>query len=153
MRGGGVKKGQTNSDVLYGRPLMIPILDSSPLLQFSKFKNFLWVCWFLGKNISKFVPLTWKLDIVYSIIPGSALKVFLITDNLEVLQRTKYWIENYRKPALCRQKLCHQFSKSRWFQECTEHENWTNVLDQLPKIQFLSFFHFYLHSFYKMNIY
>jgi hypothetical protein len=27
-----------------------------PLVQFSKFKNFLWVCWFLGKNLSNFVP-------------------------------------------------------------------------------------------------
>ena len=26
-----------------------------------KFNNFLWVCWFLGKNLSKFVPPTWKL--------------------------------------------------------------------------------------------
>ena len=29
--------------------------DSSPLLQFSKFNNFLWVCWFLAKNLSNFV--------------------------------------------------------------------------------------------------
>ena len=31
------------------------------LIQFSKFNNFLWVCWFLGKNLSNFVPLVWKL--------------------------------------------------------------------------------------------
>ena len=30
--------------------------DTSPLTQFSKFDNFLWVCWFLGKNLSNFVP-------------------------------------------------------------------------------------------------
>ena len=24
--------------------------------KFSKFKNFLWVCWFLGKNLSNFLP-------------------------------------------------------------------------------------------------
>ena len=35
--------------------------DTSPLIQFSKFNNFLWVCWFLGKNLSNFVPLVWKL--------------------------------------------------------------------------------------------
>ena len=29
-----------------------PIFDSSPLLQFSKFNNFLWVCWFLAKNLA-----------------------------------------------------------------------------------------------------
>ena len=28
-----------------------------PLHQFSKFNYFLWVCWFLGKNLSNFVPL------------------------------------------------------------------------------------------------
>ena len=28
----------------------------SPLVQFSKFKNFLWICLFLGKNISNFIP-------------------------------------------------------------------------------------------------
>ena len=32
----------------------------SPLVQFSKFKNFLWVCWFLCKNLSNFVSLPWK---------------------------------------------------------------------------------------------
>ena len=37
----------------------------SPLTQFSKFNNFLWVCWFLGKNISNFVPLIWKLHNPY----------------------------------------------------------------------------------------
>ena len=33
----------------------------SPLVKFSKFKNFLWVCWFLCKNFSNFVSLPWKL--------------------------------------------------------------------------------------------
>ena len=28
----------------------------SPLHQFSKFNNFLWICWFLGKNLYNFVP-------------------------------------------------------------------------------------------------
>ena len=31
------------------------------LIQFSKFNDFLWVCWFLGKNQSNFVPPAWKL--------------------------------------------------------------------------------------------
>ena len=38
-----------------------PIFDSSPVHQFSKFNNFLWACWFLGKNISNFVSLDLKL--------------------------------------------------------------------------------------------
>ena len=37
-----------------------PIFDTSPLHQFLKFNNFLWVRWFLGKNISNFVPPAWK---------------------------------------------------------------------------------------------
>ena len=40
---------------------MIPNFDRSPQLQFSKFYNFLWVCWFLTKNLSDFVSLSWKL--------------------------------------------------------------------------------------------
>ena len=42
-----------------------PIFDTSPLTKFSKFNNFLWVCWFLGKNLSNFVPPVWKLHNPY----------------------------------------------------------------------------------------
>jgi hypothetical protein len=35
---------------------LCPIFDSSLLIQNSKFNNFLWVCWFLYKNIFNFVP-------------------------------------------------------------------------------------------------
>ena len=35
------------------------------LVQFSKFKNFLWVCWILGKNLSNFIPPIWKLHTPY----------------------------------------------------------------------------------------
>ena len=41
------------------------LFDTSPLTQFSKFNNFLWVCWFLGKNLSNFVPPVWKLYNLY----------------------------------------------------------------------------------------
>ena len=30
--------------------------DTSPLIQFLKFNHFFWVSWFLGKNLSNFVP-------------------------------------------------------------------------------------------------
>ena len=40
-------------------------LQRPPLIQFSKFNNFLWVCWFLRKNLSNFVPLVWKLHKTY----------------------------------------------------------------------------------------
>ena len=36
-----------------------------PLIQFSIFNNFLWVCWFLGKNLSNFVLPVWKLHNSY----------------------------------------------------------------------------------------
>ena len=36
-----------------------------PLIQFSKFNYFLWVCWFLGKNLFNFVPPVWKLHNPY----------------------------------------------------------------------------------------
>ena len=39
-----------------------PIFDTFPLIQFN---NFLWVCWFLGKNLSNFVPPVWKLHNPY----------------------------------------------------------------------------------------
>ena len=32
------------------------ICDTYPLTQFSKFNNFLWVCWLLCKNLSDLVP-------------------------------------------------------------------------------------------------
>ena len=41
------------------------LFDTSPLTQFSKFNNFLWVCWFFGKNLSNFVPPVWKLHNPY----------------------------------------------------------------------------------------
>ena len=41
------------------------LFDTSPLTQFSKFNDFLWVCWFLGKNLPNFVPSVWKLHNPY----------------------------------------------------------------------------------------
>ena len=32
------------------------LFDTHPLIQFSKFNNFLWVCWFIGKNLSNLYP-------------------------------------------------------------------------------------------------
>ena len=42
-----------------------PLFDNSPLHQFETFKIFLWMCWFLGKNLSNFVPTVWKLNNPY----------------------------------------------------------------------------------------
>ena len=43
----------------------LALFDTSPLTQFWKFNNFLWVYWLLGKNLSNFVPPVWKLDNSY----------------------------------------------------------------------------------------
>ena len=44
---------------------ILALFDTFPLVQFSKYNNFLWVCWFLGKNLSNFVPSAWKLNNPY----------------------------------------------------------------------------------------
>ena len=41
-----------------------PIFDSSPFIQNSKFNDY-WVCWFLCKNRSNFLPPDWKLHYHY----------------------------------------------------------------------------------------
>ena len=41
------------------------LFDTSPSLKFSKLNNFLWACWFLGKNLSNFVSPLWKLNNPY----------------------------------------------------------------------------------------
>ena len=41
------------------------IFDSSPIIQNSKFNKFLWVWWFLCKNLSNFIPPAWKLHNPY----------------------------------------------------------------------------------------
>ena len=48
----------------------------SPLVQFSKFNNFFWVCWFLCKNLSNFVYPVWKLHNPYCHKLRKLLKYF-----------------------------------------------------------------------------
>ena len=52
-------------DNMIFKSLYAQIFDNSPLNQFSKFNNFLWVCWFLGEKLSNFVPPAQKLDNPY----------------------------------------------------------------------------------------
>ena len=51
--------------LIVGRLGDFALFDTSPLVQFSKFKNFPWVCWFLGKNLSNFIYPVWKLHNPY----------------------------------------------------------------------------------------
>ena len=43
--------------------------------EFSKFNNFLWVCWFLGKNLSNFIPPAWKLHNPYCHTRAATCKI------------------------------------------------------------------------------
>ena len=52
-------------DVSRKLTLILALFDTSPFTQFSKFNNFLWVCWFLGKDLSNFVPPAWKIHNLY----------------------------------------------------------------------------------------
>ena len=56
---------EKDSDDFWHRKLTLKFFDSSSLIQNSKFNHFLWVCWFLGKNLSNFVPPVWKLHNPY----------------------------------------------------------------------------------------
>ena len=67
------KKIEKDSDNFWHRKLTLKVtfwshfdtFDTSPLTQFSKFNNFLWVCWFLCKNLSNFVLPVWRLHNPY----------------------------------------------------------------------------------------
>ena len=63
-----------------------PIFDSSPLIQNSKFNNFLLVCWFLCKNLSNFASPVWKLHTPYCHNIDHRNKIPLINSNLILFQ-------------------------------------------------------------------
>ena len=103
------KKNEKDSDNFWYRKLTLKVerlgdlalFDTSPLTQFSKFNNFLWVCWFLGKNLSNFVPPVWKVHNPYCHTYHSITKpVFWNTKSslgfaLEInrlIARFEYWI-------------------------------------------------------------
>ena len=89
------KKIEKDSDNFWYRKLTLKVkrlgdfalFDTSPLTQFSKFNNFLWVCWFLGKNHSNFVPPAWKLHNPYCHNVGQPN----ILVPLPGIFHTKYW--------------------------------------------------------------
>ena len=58
---------------------ILALFDTNPLHQFSKFNNFLWVCWFLGRNISNFVYLLQnfitRITILTIVCSGAYLKL------------------------------------------------------------------------------
>ena len=54
-----------------------PIVDGWPLCQLKRYNIFLWVCWFLGKNLSNFISLPRKHDNPYYQNPGIHFPVWL----------------------------------------------------------------------------
>ena len=86
------KKIEKDSDNFWYRKLTLKVgrlgdfalFDTSPLTQFSKFHNFLWVCWFLGKNLSNFVPPACKLHNPYchTFHPPPAYQCPLLTNSV-----------------------------------------------------------------------
>ena len=117
-----MKKNEKDSNIflrwkLTSKVKLRHFLTPPPLHQFSKFNNFNWVCWFLGKNLSNFVPPAWKLNnpcyhnigtnkqsVTYNsngywILKGSALDALVIwcvwfkTDLVYFLLRKQiYWV-------------------------------------------------------------
>ena len=68
------------------------IFDSLPLHQFSKFNDFRWVCWFLGKNLSNFVPPAWKLDNLYY-----HKCTYLVCENKRIKFHKSHWVGSWYK--------------------------------------------------------
>ena len=101
-----------------------PIFDTSPLTPFSKFNNFLWVCLFLGKNLSNFVPPAWKLHNPYchNGNPSPAQ----LKSAIGQISFKLYSIENYKSPWFPG-KWWQVYSQP--FKNLTLKPNWTECLN------------------------
>ena len=75
-----------------------------PLVQFSKFKNFLWVCWFLGKNLSNFVPPVWKLYNPYC--HNGILKYHKMNFIFEIVYLLSDFVNLFKRIAIKVYALC-----------------------------------------------
>ena len=69
------------------------IFDSSPLIQNSKFNNFLWVCWFLCKNLSNLVPP--RLKTPQPVLPYCIMAPQWVQSNSQAAS----WFLNFMKEA------------------------------------------------------
>ena len=88
------KKIEKYSDNFWYRKLTLKVkrlgdfalFDTSPLIQFSKFNNYLWVCSFLGKNLPNFLPPVWKLHNPYCHSSGLDMCYLFRLETLKVTQ-------------------------------------------------------------------
>ena len=68
---------------------------------FTKYNNFLWVCWYLGKNLSKFYPF-FAAELLRQLEEFDA--------NISALQKTKIQLTSQLEEA---KRLCDEESKER----------------------------------------
>ena len=76
-----------------------------PILTPPHFNNYLWVCWFLGKNLPNFVPPVWKLHNPYCHIQKLRQELFkLVRSQFSVFEGlsllTKYELKIYSYQVL-----------------------------------------------------
>ena len=71
--------------------------------------NYLWACWFLGKNLSNFVPPIWKLHNPYCHTIQHAIdKITHFWCSSHILSLWQYWSRGYQGPL---KKSCAQLCK------------------------------------------
>ena len=85
-----------------------PVFDSSPLHQFSKLDYFLCACWFLGKNLSNFVSLSWRLDNPYYHTTHGAVQMGkkIGKDFWKLLDRKEFWPVNISPIDIVPRRWC-----------------------------------------------
>ena len=66
-----------------------------PIHQFSKFNNFLWVYWLLGKNLSNLIPPVWKPNNPYYHTMDENLFDIYIKYIYDVLRLTLLWLGGF----------------------------------------------------------
>ena len=91
-----------------------------------KFNNFLWVCWFLCKNLSNFVPPAWKLHC--HILHQLTRALWLDIRNVKLVRKYfhcfliityQLWILGNDNRIWCVQKIWIDYMRKICFSRCT----------------------------------
>ena len=94
---------------------ILALFDSSPLIQNSKFNDFLWVCWFLRKILSNFVTPAWKLHNLYCHSVDRSIRPDVVSRMVEYVQ-THPGIFLRKGHFSCRAAIINYFTP---FNHCT----------------------------------
>ena len=109
------------------KPEFANVVCERPLTPISKFNNFLWVCKFLGKNLSNFVSPPWKLDNPYchkqelwqsqsSFAPYTRKKKFVAAKQSVLCQQQRWLCQTFAPLIfILRLNLIAEFSCSSLF--------------------------------------